>query len=546
MLQKSPVSKVFNTNYTPSDAERHQINAILVDPFARLRVIEEEMSKLSVEREQIRSYIHDHTALLSPFRRVPEDIYREIFMHCLPRADFISPSTGHAPLLLTAVCRQWRAIAVSMPKLWSSIRVAGVPTGYDWDPVAYKKLIRGIDEGVKLWLTRAGSSPLRLSLRDLRGGDLSARFERTILQSAPRWNILELRSVSEETFETLVAVDAPSLKKLYLSRSPQPRQFGWLSRSYASPTISQLHRFLENSLVHDLRTDEYWGDCVDLFGEPTAHWSRLTIVHMAFNSDCSPPHEIIEDVARLCPALSVFVVKFPWTGAEVSYDAPQSRVPFSHLRKFHLSFSVVDEWQFLPIVMENIDRVFVAIEAPALTDLQLKVEGISSLGNYKEYGYNTPLDFDMTLLHDFLTSSGCHRSLERLTISYLWHVDSLMDFLSILPRLTSLTIIRRNDPHLDKAFRPGRLLSLFADVTVCPALENLELVDFSREHAERILKIADARVSAHGSGTRLKTLKVSFFRKHMTKLRWTEAKDIQSALASLQGRGLKVEWEVRV
>ncbi|KAL0058874.1 hypothetical protein AAF712_014412 [Marasmius tenuissimus] len=368
-----------------------------------------------------------------------------------------------------------------MPKLWSSIRVAGVPTGYDWDPVAYKKSIRGIDKGVKLWLTRAGSSPLRLSLRDLRGGDLSARFERTILQSASRWIVLELRSVSEETFETLVAVDAPSLKKLYLSKSPRPRQLGWLSRSYASPTISQLHRFLENSLVHDLRTDEYWGDCVDLFGEPTAHWSRLTIVHMAFNSDCSPPHEIIEDVARLCPALS-------------------SRVPFSHLRKFHLSFSVVDEWQFLPIVMENIDRVFVAIEAPALTDLQLKVEGISSLGNYKD----------------------------------------------ILPRLTSLTIIRRNDPHLDKAFRSGRLLSLFADVTVCPALENLELVDFSREHAERILKIADARVSAHGSGTRLKTLKVSFFRKHMTKLRWTEAKDIQSALASLQGRGLKVEWEVRV
>ncbi|KAK1235057.1 hypothetical protein PQX77_001722 [Marasmius sp. AFHP31] len=499
------------------------------------------MSKLDAECEQIRSYIHDHTALLSPFRRVPEDVCREIFMHCLPSIDFISPSTGHAPLLLTTVCRQWRAIAVSMPKLWSSIRVADIPTGYNWDPVVYKKLIRGIDEGVKLWLTRSGSSPLRLSLRNLGGVDLSARFKKTLLQSASRWTALELRVVSGKVFETLIAIDAPSLQRLYLIKFPQPRQFGYPSWAYASPTISQLHRFLENSVVHDLRTDEYWGDRADLFGKSTAHWSRLTTVHMALNSECPPPHEIIEDIACLCPALSAFVVKFPWMGGGVFYDTPQSRVPFSYLRKFHLSFSVSDEWEFLPIVMENIDRVFVAIEAPALTDFQLRVEGINSLANYD----NTPLDFDMTSLHDFLTSSGCHRILERLTISYLWHVDSLMDLLGILPCLTSFTIIRRNDPHLDKACRPCRLLSLFADVTVCPALENLELVDFSREHAESILKIANARVPAHGTGTRLTTLKVSFSKEHMTKLKWAEGKDIQSALASLRGRGLKVDWEVR-
>ncbi|KAF8227324.1 hypothetical protein L208DRAFT_1366364 [Tricholoma matsutake] len=45
-----------------------------------------------------------------------------IFVCCLPDDSFVKPEKCQAPLLLTQICASWRAIAFSIPQLWSSLR----------------------------------------------------------------------------------------------------------------------------------------------------------------------------------------------------------------------------------------------------------------------------------------------------------------------------------------------------------------------------------------------------------------------------------------
>lgn len=61
----------------------------------------------------------------SPFRNVPYDVLREIFLQCLPedRLDEPQPSTRIAPMLLCHVCASWRAVALSNASLWTHLHV---------------------------------------------------------------------------------------------------------------------------------------------------------------------------------------------------------------------------------------------------------------------------------------------------------------------------------------------------------------------------------------------------------------------------------------
>ncbi|KII94724.1 hypothetical protein PLICRDRAFT_78038, partial [Plicaturopsis crispa FD-325 SS-3] len=57
-------------------------------------------------------------AMLAPARHIPPELWAEIFIHCLPHDDFVVPSERTAPLLLVQICKLWRAIATTTPRLW--------------------------------------------------------------------------------------------------------------------------------------------------------------------------------------------------------------------------------------------------------------------------------------------------------------------------------------------------------------------------------------------------------------------------------------------
>jgi hypothetical protein len=59
----------------------------------------------------------------SPVSRVPYDVLREIFIHCLPRRRFREqqPDTTIAPMLLCQICSAWRTVALNSATLWSHL-----------------------------------------------------------------------------------------------------------------------------------------------------------------------------------------------------------------------------------------------------------------------------------------------------------------------------------------------------------------------------------------------------------------------------------------
>ncbi|KAJ7804092.1 hypothetical protein B0H14DRAFT_3883696 [Mycena olivaceomarginata] len=86
----------------------------------------------------------------------------EIFFFCLP-SDVVDPNPAHAPLLLCAVCQQWRRIALTTPKLWNSIYfdcdrwAIFVPKSGAEEAALYVELFRD-------WIARVRSTPLSLQL----------------------------------------------------------------------------------------------------------------------------------------------------------------------------------------------------------------------------------------------------------------------------------------------------------------------------------------------------------------------------------------------
>ncbi|KII85672.1 hypothetical protein PLICRDRAFT_116328, partial [Plicaturopsis crispa FD-325 SS-3] len=120
----SPVPKLLMNNESPSPMEEHSAREILDDAKTRLSCVKTELARIDDARrwllgEQaiLKRTITGHESIVSPCRRLPAELLSEIFSFCLPAAKVV-PQPDKAPLLLTRVCRKWRAIALSTPALW--------------------------------------------------------------------------------------------------------------------------------------------------------------------------------------------------------------------------------------------------------------------------------------------------------------------------------------------------------------------------------------------------------------------------------------------
>ncbi|KAG1862097.1 hypothetical protein DFJ58DRAFT_725515 [Suillus subalutaceus] len=117
-------------------------------------------ARLKEQRAIVQESLAFHEALVSPAPYLlPSELLGEIFLWCLPQINYITPSSNECPIVLTRVCRHWRAVALSTPRLWASLSIsllrADTPTG----------------DGYKRWLEKARSVPL--SIRVLHDMDLS-------------------------------------------------------------------------------------------------------------------------------------------------------------------------------------------------------------------------------------------------------------------------------------------------------------------------------------------------------------------------------------
>ncbi|KAJ7718278.1 hypothetical protein B0H16DRAFT_1797754 [Mycena metata] len=158
----SPFLNILHTNTIPSDSECRPIREFLVAPRQEVAKLNDEIQRLqslleqvTAQRDRLNVFVDAHLALISPIRRLPDDIVAEIFKATLPTDRNVMMSSAEAPLLLSSVFQVWRRLALSTPRLWASFHIV-IP--------ASEAELPHLGETTSLWLSRSGALPLSVSL----------------------------------------------------------------------------------------------------------------------------------------------------------------------------------------------------------------------------------------------------------------------------------------------------------------------------------------------------------------------------------------------
>ncbi|KAJ7262985.1 hypothetical protein C8J57DRAFT_1133739, partial [Mycena rebaudengoi] len=92
---------------------------ITIELRAQLERILEEEAALHAKRQLI---LRQLDAVVYPVLTLPSDITAEIFMHYVDdpiiENDRHGALNSYSPLLLASVCKAWRSVALSFPRLW--------------------------------------------------------------------------------------------------------------------------------------------------------------------------------------------------------------------------------------------------------------------------------------------------------------------------------------------------------------------------------------------------------------------------------------------
>ncbi|KAJ3502967.1 hypothetical protein NLJ89_g8648 [Agrocybe chaxingu] len=160
--QESPFKDVLHTNHTPSHSEIVLINEHIRIPKQRLAEIDTERARLlatlqtlSKEKTALTRYILPHAVLIS-MRPVPDDILREIFLHCLNHPHASTMDAHRPPLLLGRVCSRWRTLVYATPVMWENFNIAIGSRG--------RRNFNGL--GIQQWLSRPREVVLSVSVRE--------------------------------------------------------------------------------------------------------------------------------------------------------------------------------------------------------------------------------------------------------------------------------------------------------------------------------------------------------------------------------------------
>jgi hypothetical protein len=119
-----------------------------------IKKFKEELSEIDREISHISDCVEACQQALSPINHVPSDILREIFLHlylCFPRYsknnDF---SPLRPPIVISQVCRRWRAVTYDFASLWTKART--MSKTQKWNHTGLDLLSQ--------WFQRAKSMPL--------------------------------------------------------------------------------------------------------------------------------------------------------------------------------------------------------------------------------------------------------------------------------------------------------------------------------------------------------------------------------------------------
>jgi hypothetical protein len=236
MFSPSPVYRKIRTNARLTNEEEAEVRRTTGESFNQLQAVKSETARLHERlvvlrqrKKNMEYFIKVHQGLLSPIRRVPPDVLQEIFWRCLPTAHNSVLSFKQAPLVFGLVCRRWRQVAYSTPKLWTSLHIIAVPLAF---PRAQARF-----EAFNIWLARSGILPLSISMSSIKETHMSMcefrPYFQLIAKHARRWKYIHLRVALYEPMDLLMEItakDLPILEVFHIERNPLMTQGSPLSK----------------------------------------------------------------------------------------------------------------------------------------------------------------------------------------------------------------------------------------------------------------------------------------------------------------------------
>ncbi|KAJ6598529.1 hypothetical protein B0H10DRAFT_734392 [Mycena sp. CBHHK59/15] len=260
MRMDSPFKDILHTNAVPSDADCQRIRAFLVGPRTeaeeltlKIGRIQAMLDDLTRKRDQLVNFIDAHLALVSPVRRLPDDVVQEIFEASLP-SKYAVMDGAESPLLLCQVCRPWRRLALLTPRLWASLHVAAPP------PSDVQKM----NDAVNAWISRSGSVPLSLSFvasqEDTLDYDVLSMIK-TFVGVANRWENIRLLIRGVHNIAPLAVLspdDVPMLQSAVVEeyRADDSSEARTFLPFMGTPTLRRVALMDQEPVLHSLPL--YW------------------------------------------------------------------------------------------------------------------------------------------------------------------------------------------------------------------------------------------------------------------------------------------------
>jgi hypothetical protein len=431
------------------------IHQIIFESDADLLHLDQEIARLQEKRQRIQKRRDIHHALLAPIRKLSVELVSYIFALCLPEHFFPDPNV--APLLLAQVSRHWRAIALGMPQLWSSLEL---DINDDDDSTSVIAL-------AELWLERSRTSALSVNIA-IRGQTLthSESLINTIVPHAHRIK------------ELLLHLDFG----LYDALAPLKGRFSSLRKlSVFAPTkagVAPCDVFAITPQLRDLK----------LFRRSTKLvFPSTQITHFRiFRPSIRQIHEFLLRMPNL-QELSVEVICPSKLGPII--------VPPRHTASLLHSLTLHANGEYLDVLCSS-------ITLPCLRNVTV---GGSS---------DNPLSWPTVL--SLMTRSSCQSNLETFVIEHVSGVneDTLLGFLATTPSLRKLGICRVKGV-LGDAFISQLTCTAGSDSTAPPLLPRLQSITMRYPFACDSLQLVGMiksrmRLKTHGSSGHQSLSQVAF------------------------------------
>jgi hypothetical protein len=541
----TPFSRYLQSNQAPSEDETHEIKALRANPLKEISIIDVEIEQIEAtlnslkrKRAHIQESIDDFNTILAPVRRIPMDILGVIFVNCLATHRNPIMSASEAPILLTHICRDWRSIALSIPRLWSRLYVPTLPIVLQYPPEAppsvnslkAERRLKVRTEEVQRWLRLSAACPLAITLMPAGGPASHPPLLDSIIQSSRRWQQLELGLGFFSPESDVVA-------KL-LSLSPDDLCMLRELRIYSlySTVNPYLHEVKENPwyqsgllTAQGLRSISI-ADMRNSFpASIPPNWKNLN--QLFISSPIS--FRLARSMVNYCCNLVACLFEI----TERDYDAiPDASITLSS----HLPYL-----NFLSLQGDSngCSQLFRCIEAPSLQILDY--HGLFFLNGTEEFGL-------LNLLQNI-------NSLETLRVDHRRVTESIaLKYYPLIPSVTRLVFGRsrkRSHPYLYEYPNPGYATFITAlheikhqhshdsaPTVLFPSLETFEAYDISFAVTDiMLLEFIKARIDATKSNagvSKLKKVLVEFSGRMQTDI-------VPEALAYAQAAGIKLELDVK-